>query len=211
MISTRYGFIFLHVPKTAGNSINTVLLPYSDDQKIIHRYQDGIERFGVKGSITPHKHASLGAYHKRLGSSVFAYKVAISVRHPVHRMLSLYFSPHKWMRQDNDGNWYAADATWSRDRFLNFLARAHAMTDYLKVDGQLRAPDHVLRYERLEADLDAFSSALGLPCRGADLPRVNVAPNRQLIDRVIMDRSIVEAVQHRFGADMDFFGYEPLR
>ena len=45
MLSTRHRFLFLHVPKTAGNAVQTWLLPHSDDQKVTHRHQDGIERF----------------------------------------------------------------------------------------------------------------------------------------------------------------------
>lgn len=49
MISTEKNFIFIHVPKTAGNSLQDALRPFADDDFVIaHASQDGVERFGLK-------------------------------------------------------------------------------------------------------------------------------------------------------------------
>jgi hypothetical protein len=42
MISTSHQFLFVHIPKTGGNSIQTILLPFSDDQKNTSTKQDGV-------------------------------------------------------------------------------------------------------------------------------------------------------------------------
>ena len=48
MISFQKSFLFIHIPKTAGNSIQSVLRDYSEDQLVASRKeQDGIERFGL--------------------------------------------------------------------------------------------------------------------------------------------------------------------
>jgi len=49
MISLKYGFIFIHIPKTAGNSIQNVLKLYSEDKIVCTApYQDGVERFELR-------------------------------------------------------------------------------------------------------------------------------------------------------------------
>jgi len=111
MHSERHRLIYLHPPKTGGNSIQSVLLPFSDDRKVLVGHQDGRDRFEVRGPATASKHATLADYASSL--DIAAYRVAISVRHPFDRAVSFFFSPHRWMRQTEDG-WSLATPVWDR-------------------------------------------------------------------------------------------------
>ena len=121
MLSTRHHFVFLHVPKTAGNAVQTYLLPHSDDQKVTHRHQDGVERFDVRGSVTPTKHATLQAYFDRLGTELDRFEIILPVRDPVDRALSLYFSPHRAFGRPAN-----CAVAAERQRFFDWRKRRHA-------------------------------------------------------------------------------------
>src|SRR5947199_7305777 len=96
MISFQKRFLFVHIPKTAGNSIQSVLRDYSEDQIVALRSeQDGIEHFGLHNpNYKIRKHSTLAEYRMALGDEQFRslYKFAC-VRNPWDRMVSYYFTP----------------------------------------------------------------------------------------------------------------------
>jgi len=65
VISIQKKFIFIHVPKTGGNSLQKVLKVYSEDVLTTNgKYQDGIERFGVTNvKYKTKKHSPLSYYY----------------------------------------------------------------------------------------------------------------------------------------------------
>jgi len=71
MISFQKRFLFVHIPKTAGNSIQSVLRDYSEDELVALRgEQDGIERFGLRNpNYKIKKHSTLAEYRAALGET----------------------------------------------------------------------------------------------------------------------------------------------
>jgi hypothetical protein len=69
MISFQKRFLFVHIPKTAGNSIQSVLRGYSEDELVALRgEQDGIERFGLRNPKHKiKKHSPLAEYRTPSG------------------------------------------------------------------------------------------------------------------------------------------------
>ena len=72
MISFHKHFLFVHIPKTAGNSIQSVLRDYSEDELVpLRGEQDGIERFGLRNpNYKIKKHSTLAEYRAALGETV---------------------------------------------------------------------------------------------------------------------------------------------
>jgi len=202
VISTRHKFIFLHVPKTAGNSIQTWLLPYSDDQKVVSGHQDGIETFNIRGAITPTKHAGLQKYADVLGPRLADFATVIPVRDPLDRILSLYFSPHRMV-----GRAPGSKLTYET-RFFDALARqTPPMTEYLSVDGAIRAPSLIVRYENLAADLATMATRFDLP--KPELPQLNQSADRDgERERLKRHPEVLAIVRDRFAEDYRYFGYE---
>src|SRR5215216_2405793 len=124
MISLQKGFLFVHIPKTAGNSIQTVLRDYSDDELVALRpEQDGIERFGLLNpTYKVKKHSILAEYRDALGDEQFRslYKFTC-VRNPWDRMVSFYFTPTQ------------SPERWNREKFRTVICKAVSVADYLRL------------------------------------------------------------------------------
>src|SRR5947208_3472620 len=124
MISFQKRFLFVHIPKTAGNSIQTILQDYSEDKLLALRpEQDGVERFGLRNpKYELKKHSTLAEYRTALGEEEFRglYKFA-SVRNPWDRMVLLYFQPTQQEK-------------WDRSKFRKMLLTTPSIADYLQLD-----------------------------------------------------------------------------
>lgn len=206
MYSSAHRFIYLHVPKTGGNSIATALLPCSDDRLTRHGHQDGIERFGIEGVVTTNKHATLADYARAV--DVATHDVFISVRHPFTRALSYYFSPHRWARAQADGSWRVEEPRWDPRDFLSCLDEMVPMVEFLRIADRVHVPSDVIRFEQFEEGFARVAHRLGIQVA---LPHRNrsAAPSR-LFDELRADVALQARVERRFQADMEFFGYAGL-
>ena len=68
MISIKHNFLFIHIPKTGGNSIQTYLSEFSEDSLITKNFRrDGVRKFQVVnrkyGTV---KHSTINDYKKKL-------------------------------------------------------------------------------------------------------------------------------------------------
>ncbi len=198
MISFQKRFLFVHIPKTAGNSIQTILRHYSEDEIVALRAeQDGIERFGLRN---PHykikKHSTLAEYCAALGEKDFRglYKFTC-VRNPWDRMVSYYFGTTQLVE------------TWDRKEFRKLILRALSVRDYLQLDKGEADPfgnvDYIMRFENLADDFRAVCARLAIPA--APLPRYNRS-NREHYSNYY-DAELCELIRKRFAPEIDRFGY----
>ena len=198
MISFQERFLFVHIPKTAGNSIQTILRHYSEDEIVALRAeQDGIERFGLRN---PHykikKHSTLAEYCAALGEKDFRglYKFTC-VRNPWDRMVSYYFGTTQLVE------------TWDRKEFRKLILRALSVRDYLQLDKGEADPfgnvDYIMRFENLADDFRSVCARLAIP--DAPLPQYNRS-NREHYSSYY-DAELCELIRKRFAPEIDRFGY----
>jgi len=198
MISLQKRFLFVHIPKTAGNSIQSVLRDYSEDQLIaLRKEQDGIERFGLRSTkYKIKKHSTLNEYHRALGEEQFRdlYKFTC-VRNPWDRMVSYYFTPTQ------------NPETWNRKKFREIISKAVSLADYLRLDNGEGDPfanvDCIMRFENLADEFRAVCSTIGIPPPA--LPRYNRS-SRDHYSKYY-DDELRELVRARFAAEIERFSY----
>jgi Sulfotransferase family len=197
MISFQKRFLFVHIPKTAGNSIQTILRHYSEDEIVALRAdQDGIERFGLRNpTYKIKKHSTLAQYRAALGEARFRdlYKFTC-VRNPWDRMVSYYFGTTLVQALD-------------RKEFKKLILKAVSVTDYLRLDKGESDPfgnvDYVMRFENLTDDFRTVSAKLGIPA--TRLPLYNRS-NREHYSKYY-DTDLRELIRKRFAPEIDRFGY----
>ena len=191
----------MHVQKTGGNSISTALLPFSDDQKTIKKHQNGHDRFGIKGDVTPRKHAWLQEYYSVLGENIYQYEIVTSVKGPLERAVSMYFSPHRWYKLE-EKEWTKVEPFWCFKRFSAIASKMYRLVDFLTIDGTVRSPDHLIRFETLQNDFEALAIKYALPINRSHLPHVNKsASNSALYQTAYNDRQVRDLVKSRFKED----------
>jgi hypothetical protein len=198
MISFQKRFLFVHIPKTAGNSIQSILHEYSEDELVALRdEQDGVERFGLRNpKYKIRKHSTLADYRVALGEDQFddLYKFTC-VRNPWDRMVSYYFTPTQ-----NTG-------AWDRKKFRKVIAKALPVADYLRLDQDQEDPfanvDYIMHFENLADDFRIVCETLGLS--PAILPQYNRSTREHYSK--YYDAELRELVRMRFAAEIERFGY----
>src|SRR5215831_14221533 len=198
MISFQKRFLFIHIPKTAGNSIQSVLRDYSEDQLVaLRKEQDGIERFGLRNlKYKIRKHSTLKEYRDTLGDEQFRKLYRFTcVRNPWDRMVSYYFTPTQ------------NPETWNRKEFRGIISKAVSVVDYLRLDEDERDPlanvDYIMRFENLADDFRAVCTAIDISA--PTLPQYNRS-NREHYSKYY-DDELRELVRTRFAAEIKRFGY----
>jgi hypothetical protein len=198
MISFQKRFLFVHIPKTAGNSIQSVLRDYSEDELVALRgEQDGIERFGLcNPNYKIKKHSTLAEYRAALGEMEFGnlYKFTC-VRNPWDRMVSYYFTPTQ------------NTVAWDRKKFRKAIVKVLPIVDYLQLDKGKGDPfanvNYIMRFENLADDFRVVCAALDIS--PPILPRYNRS-NREHYSKYY-DDELRELVGARFAAEIERFGY----
>jgi hypothetical protein len=198
MISFQKSFLFVHIPKTAGNSIQSALRDYSEDQLVaLRKEQDGIERFGLRNpKYKIRKHSTLREYRDTLGDEQFRklYRFAC-VRNPWDRMVSYYFTPTQ------------SAESWDREKFHGIISNAISVGDYLRLNQNEKNPfanvDYIMRFENLADDFRTVCNQLDIS--PVTLPQYNRSMREHYSK--YYDDELREFVRNRFTEDIERFGY----
>jgi|SaaInlV_165m_DNA_1040744.scaffolds.fasta_scaffold49160_2 hypothetical protein len=199
MKSAEKNFLFIHIPKTGGNAVQKVLMPYCDDQIYRKGYQDGkLNDFEIKNELgICRKHEWIGAYinnsHLIKGGFDEYFKFTV-VRNPWERMVSWYCWRHPSLSQHLDLDHF-------RTHCLNL---SHpSMLEYISYDQNIRV-DHIIRYENLESEFRQTCAQLNIPFNGWEHTNASKHPHYSQF-YTPADRDFVE---EKYKNDIDEFGYK---
>jgi hypothetical protein len=200
MICHRQRIVFVHLRRTAGNSIEAALggivlfdrwFRRTDTwDNRLHRGPSWRKR-NLRGHRIHATAAEIRALYPRQFDRFFRFTI---VRNPWEQMASLYGRLHAADREFTGFRGWL----WRFDCAAGTVPRASLHDE----EGRCLV-DFIGRFERLQADFDAACDMAGIPRR--PLPRTNAAAGPGL--DAIYDVASVRIVERLYAADIERFGY----
>ena len=187
MISHQHRFIFVHINKTGGTSIEKVFDPLAD-QKDVRM-----------------KHSPVGKYKKRFPDHFDIYFKFSFVRNPWDWLVSRYhWSRYRQRLITFEFREFLARIERGDDLPEPWMARAVApQVDRITIDGKI-AVDFVGRFEQLHDDFNHVCNVLQLEDR-QPLPHVFKSDRAFYAD--YYDDETKAIVERRYAADIEAFDY----
>ena len=226
MISVEGRWIFIHPTKTAGTSVSSVLLPFSDDHAVAEPGGGRVGLVGtfeVQGPMTPHKHVPLRRYAEVLGDDLARFRVLTTLRHPVPRMVSDWLHARRWLRPRVRGaHWLVAryprldsprwhqplEPVWDVDGFEAMVRSTPTQSAMLRrPDGTVVEPDWVLDLADPAASMARLSALLDLDLD--ELPRANPGSHHRLAAQMLADPQVHRVVLAHHGEDLERWPWLP--
>jgi hypothetical protein len=233
ILSHRRKFIFVHIHKTAGESISEALLPYLGRGDLIlgTTFRGELNNIWYGQRYELQKHSGARKLRAFVGPEIWQDYLTFSfVRDPYDRVRSLYFYLERMLAARRRGSWRNA-LLWLPGTDFRDPLKWPGMQAFLETEsfsGFIRHPefspaivgarrqadllcdregnllvDVVGRYETLQADFAALAARLGL--EGAALGWRNASRNRGIADpNEAADRARIAEL---YRSDYALFGY----
>ena len=220
IINTTFGFIFVHVPKSAGTSVTSVLSRLStllDVEVGGSAFGESIQsayrkRHGIS------KHSTALELRTRLGEQLWLKYVSFGVvRHPLGRLASAYRFLRQWDSPDN--RWrtrmlefpafrdFVASDVWLEDEGPDRMFRPQAFWLADQSSNRLLV-DRVMYVESLHADLCKVLLESGVPRSKLpdEVPHLNSTRKQDVA--YALSEELMAKVGERYRRDLEIFGYE---
>lgn len=201
--------VFIHVPKTAGNYVQSVFIKArltKEVKELQAAHQDGFHRFAVVGDKTSNKHQNLVDYQKRFDRKQWRALNFLSVwRNPRDRLISLYLSPHLHL---NSSGVVVPPTRFDLEEFKDVVKSYPSATQKLRTRTR-RLPKRLtlINFESVRDDLESYLRSHGHEI-SAPLEVRNPTSSRELFDQMKEDDRIFRVVRRSHHmADFDL----PLR
>jgi len=190
IISHKHKFAFVHIPKTGGTSVTSILKPHLGKGPSSGKgWQAHFHTGGMHSGI--HRFHEMGKYFK------FAF-----VRNPWDWLVSLY-SSHAQIR-GVVARGKRGPAAW--DNFIELVSKSHLrqQASWLMIGGKV-CVDHVARFENFTEEVGYIFNKLGFKYK--KIPhRLRRKRQRHYVEWY--NKKAVKIVAKAFGRDIKLFGYK---
>lgn len=223
MISLSHNFLFIHIPKTGGNSVQSVLLNYSNSRLVTSgsRHQDGQHSFGiVDNEFGLTKHSTLMHYEAVVPTPLFerAYKFA-TIRNPWDRALSFFLMPSRYGLEGRP----VTDRRRFKKSLLRRLDKLQPVRHYITLGANTGGASHLgaddsayegdlayhmtklIRFEHLQQDFSQVCTDIGIP--GTQLPKLNASQHRYQHYGEYFDDEIRDIIGEKYQEEIAYGRY----
>jgi hypothetical protein len=206
MISHKHKFIFIHIPKCGGTSIERALL----------------REHGLAGSLTKDQKKEFGLYYAHNGIHVQHQKIDeyddiyekkyftfAFVRNPWEKLLSEYFYI---LENKSNSDFYSKFPSFKHfvlhdgieERFYRNYAHDIPQIDFILNIKKNKLTNFVGRLESLQQDFDFVCDRIGIPRQ--QLPHKNKSKHKHYTE--YYDEETKSIVAEKYAKDIEYFGYE---
>jgi len=193
MISHKVKFIFIHIPKTSGNSLSLFLKTFIDND-VIRRDSPMGEKQGIsiicEKTKQDIKHNPITYYESIYGKKINEYFKFTIVRNPYDRILSYYF----WNKGKHN-------QVFDRNEFINFV-KENKSFQHKYIDKSF----HIIHFENLIDGLKNITCLKGLVDFN-NYPTLNASSNSKKKYTEIFDKELKDLVFDKYKKDFELFGY----
>lgn len=210
LISNKYNFIYIHIYKTGGTSIQHALLPFVANpyERLVNKLLRMIDRKGNKffGFFLPRPHAdhiTAAELSAILGSDAFDHYFSFSI---VRNPWDLQVSEYKYILRERGHRLHSK--VKSLGGFGEYIKWRCKNVDWLQKDFVVsdegeKLVDFIGRYEHLREDFHTICSKLGVR---ANLPTLNVSNTTPYQE--FYDDETKALVGRAYAEDIEYFGYQ---
>ena len=206
MISHKHKCIFVHIPKTAGSSIENVIWPLESDRVVENLWLGIIKPYRNKYQTDGLQHLTSSQIKTEVGTDVFNsyYKFSI-IRNPWEKAVSqfIYMKKRKGLRR------FIGMNKWSSfKKYLNLISKKeHAQwmkqVDFVYDENGMIMVDKIIRFENIEEEFQLMRQHLGIPY--IKLPHVNKSKRKHYTK--YYNKSTIQIVSDLYKEDIEAFNY----
>jgi hypothetical protein len=217
MISHKHKYIFIHIPKCGGTSVELALLKNEgvdfknyekDDLKFLPKISQQEYRIGYDYYGVTTQHRMIDQYNDSREKKYFTFTF---VRNPWERYLSEYFytkkiNGTKYCNGDEFSRLFPTFKHFVMDNGEKCIWDSHRLSqiDFILNSNKNKLVNFVGRCENMQYDFDYICGRLKIP--KIKLPYRN--PTKHTHYTEYYDEETKEIVAKQFAEDIDYFGYE---
>jgi len=199
-------FIFVHIPKNAGTSVEKALIPFISRHQDFKDFSEQERSKFWLPSNKGHQHRKLRRYEQHF--KLNKYFKFVFVRNPWDRAISQI----EYLRTKVGAAIFARNTF--KERLLKYCSTnknigghdlGACQLDYMLDDSGKVAVDYVGRFESLDEDFNKICFAIGIDVP-PPLPHI-FHSNRKLHYSEYYDEESADWIRERFERDIDYFGY----
>ena len=207
MISHQHKCIFVHLRRTAGNSIELALggiVLLDKNRRQVLEWDNNLHRSSLDYKINARGHAihSTAKEIREQHSEFKSYFKFSIVRNPWDQMLSLYLRSH-WSRYRSFSTIIRPSKRGFRRWLEKFHTYAGTVPQHSIFDGEECLVNRICRYESLQTDFDKCCDEMGISRR--ILSQTNLT--QTVVRDSFYDVELIEIVADIFRKDIDRFCY----